>query len=81
MLSQNHTLGTASNDGPNGLPKVSHVFLVTWSHSAAHASFSWDHHSLGPTHWDYRRVLRLQAQASTLKVSDHGRDAESRFTD
>lgn len=53
MLSLNQTLGTARNQGPNGLLK-SHIFLVTRSHYAAQAGLSWDHPSLGPTHWGYR---------------------------
>ena len=54
MLSQNQTVGTARNHGPNGLLKVSYTLLVTWSHHGAQTSFRWDHPSLGPTHWDYR---------------------------
>lgn len=41
ILSQNQTLGTAQNHGPNGLLKVSHTSVVTWPHYSAHASLSW----------------------------------------
>lgn len=78
MLSQDQSLGTARNDGPHGLLKVRSIFPVTWSHYAAHPSFSCAHPSLDPTHWDYRQVLRLQAQASTRSVKSlTTEDAES----